>query len=43
VAALILFNLPDRVRLPAIAPAVLAGAIGVAAVAGSIVVSGSPG
>ena len=42
-AALMLFDLPERVRLPAIVPALLAGAIGVAAVVGSIVVSGSPG
>ncbi len=38
-----MFDLPDRVRLPQIAPALLAGAIGVAAVAGSIAVSASPG
>ncbi len=43
VAALIMVDLPDRVRLPQIAPTLLAGAIGVAAVAGSIAVSGSPG
>ena len=42
-AALIMFDLPDRVRVPTIAPTLLAGTIGVAAVAGSIVVSGSPG
>jgi membrane associated rhomboid family serine protease len=41
--AVILFDLPERVRMPAIAPTLLAGAIGAAAVAGSIVVSGSPG
>ncbi len=40
VAALIMVDLPDRVRLPQIAPTLLAGAIGVAAVAGSIAVSG---
>jgi len=43
VAALIMFDLPDRVRLPQIAPAVLAAAIGAAAIAGSIAVSASPG
>lgn len=43
VAALVMFDLPERVRLPRLAPAILAGAIGVAAVAGSIAVSGSPG
>jgi membrane associated rhomboid family serine protease len=38
-AAVILFDLADRVRaLPALVPAVLAGALGVAAVVGSIVV-----
>jgi membrane associated rhomboid family serine protease len=42
-AALIMFDLPERIRVPAIAPTLLAGAIGAAAVAGSIVVSGSPG
>ena len=42
-AALILFDLPERVRVSAIAPTLVAGAIGAAAVAGSIVVSGSPG
>ena len=43
VAALLMFDLPERVRLPQLAPMILAGAIGVAAVAGSIAVSGSPG
>ncbi len=43
VAAVIMFDLPDRVRVPAMAAAMLAAAIGVAAVAGSIAVSASPG
>ncbi len=42
-AAAIMFDLPDRVPLPQIVPALFAGAIGVAAVAGSIAVSASPG
>ena len=41
VAAALMFELPDRVRMPAIAPTVLAGAIGVAAIAGSVAVSSS--
>jgi membrane associated rhomboid family serine protease len=43
VAALVLFNLGDRVRLPAVVPTLLVAALGVAAVAGSIAVSASPG
>jgi len=39
VAAALMFDLPDRVRMPRYAPAVLAGAIGVLAFVGSIVVS----
>jgi membrane associated rhomboid family serine protease len=42
-AALLMFDLRDRVRLPAWAPQVLAAGIGVAAVLGSIAVSGSAG
>jgi membrane associated rhomboid family serine protease len=38
-AAILLFEVPDRLRLPQIAPALLAGALGVAAVAGSIAVA----
>ena len=34
-----MFDLPDRVRMPRYVPAVLAGAIGVLAFIGSIVVS----
>ncbi len=40
-AAFVMFDLRDRVRLPAAAGPVLAAAIGVAAVVGSLVVSGS--
>ena len=40
-AALLLFDLPDRVKLPRHAPTVLAAAIGVVAIAGSIAVSSS--
>jgi membrane associated rhomboid family serine protease len=40
-AALLLFNLPDRVRVPASLATALTVALGVAAVAGSIVVSSS--
>ncbi|MGH2741769.1 MAG: rhomboid family intramembrane serine protease [Pseudonocardiaceae bacterium] len=43
IAAALMFELPDRVRMPAIAPTVLAGAVGVLAVVGSIAVSSSPG
>ncbi len=39
-AALVLFDLGDRVRLPEAAPALLCGALGAAAVVGSIVVAG---
>jgi membrane associated rhomboid family serine protease len=38
-AALILFDLRDRVRVPAVVPNLLAGAIGLVAVVGSIAVS----
>ena len=40
VTALLLLELPGRMRLPEIVPAVVAGAIGAAAVVGSIVISG---
>jgi membrane associated rhomboid family serine protease len=40
-AALLMLDLPDRVRLPSVVPMLLAGAVGVVAVAGSIVVSSS--
>jgi len=36
--AVVLFELPDRVRLPQLAPALLAGALGAAAIAGSVAV-----
>jgi membrane associated rhomboid family serine protease len=42
-AALLLFNLGDRVRLPALVPTLLAAALGAAAVVGSIAVSSTPG
>ena len=38
-AAALMFDLPDRVRMPQLAPAAIAGALGVAAIVGSIVVS----
>jgi membrane associated rhomboid family serine protease len=38
-AAALMFELPDRVKMPTLAPTLLAGAIGVAAVVGSIAVS----
>ncbi len=41
VAAALMVELPDRVRMPRVAPALLAGAIGVVSVVGSIVVSSS--
>ncbi len=41
VAALLLFELPDRVRMPAVAPALLACAVGAAAIIGSIAVASS--
>ncbi len=41
-AALVLFDLRDRVRLPEVVPSLLVGALGVAAVVGSIAVSSSP-
>ena len=40
-AALVMFDVGDRVRAPAYVPLLLAGAIGVVAVVGSIAVSGS--
>ncbi len=40
VAAALMFELPDRARMPAMLATVLAGALGVAAVVGSIAVSG---
>jgi membrane associated rhomboid family serine protease len=40
-AAFVMFDLRDRVRLPELVPMAIAGAIGVAAVVGSVVVSGS--
>ena len=43
VAAALLVDLPDRVRVPNVLPTLLAGAIGVVAVAGSIAVSSSAG
>ena len=39
--ALVMFDLPDRVRLPSFVPQLIAIAIGVASVLGSIAVSGS--
>jgi membrane associated rhomboid family serine protease len=42
-AAALLYDLPDRVRLPALAPAALCVAVAVAAVAGAIAVSQSAG
>ena len=42
-AALVMFDLRDRVRMPAFVPLLLAAAIGAAAVAGSIVVSSGAG
>ena len=42
-AALVMFELPDRVRLPIVAATLLAGALGVASVVGAIAVSASPG
>jgi len=38
-AAALMFELPDRVRMPTIAPTLLAGALGLVAVIGSIVVA----
>ncbi len=43
VAAIVMFDLPERVRVPAIAGTLIAAAIGAAAIAGSIAVSASPG
>ncbi|MEA2449671.1 MAG: hypothetical protein QOG63_1603 [Thermoleophilaceae bacterium] len=40
IVALLLFDLPERVRLPQVAAAVLAGAIGAAAVVASVVIVG---
>ncbi len=42
VAAALMFELPDRARMPAMLATVLAGALGVAAVVGSIAVSSAP-
>jgi membrane associated rhomboid family serine protease len=42
-AALLLFNLRDQVRLPDLVPTILVAALGVAAVVGSIAVSSTPG
>jgi membrane associated rhomboid family serine protease len=42
-AALLLFDLGDRVRLPELVPSLLVAALGAAAIAGSIAVSASPG
>jgi membrane associated rhomboid family serine protease len=42
-AALLLFNLGDRLRLPAVVPTLLVAALGAAAVVGSIAVSSTPG
>jgi membrane associated rhomboid family serine protease len=43
VAALVLFDLGDRVRLPQVVPALITAGLGAAAVAGSIAVSSTPG
>jgi membrane associated rhomboid family serine protease len=43
VAAFVLFDLGDRVRLPQVVPALITAALGAAAVAGSIAVSSTPG
>ena len=40
-AAALMFELPDRVRMPAIAPTLLAGALGAISVIGAIAVSSS--
>ena len=40
-AAFLMFDVPDRMRVPSIVPTLLAAAIGVAAIAGSIAVSSS--
>ena len=42
-AALLLFDLSDRVRLPQVVPTLLVTALGAAAVVGSIAVSSTPG
>jgi membrane associated rhomboid family serine protease len=42
-AAFLLFDVRDRLRLPEVVPALLVAAIGAASVAGSVVVSGSAG
>jgi len=42
-AALLMFDVRDRLRLPEVVPALLVGALAAAAVAGSIAVSASPG
>jgi membrane associated rhomboid family serine protease len=41
-AAALMFELPDRVKMPTLAPTILAGAVGLAAIIGSIAVSSSP-
>jgi membrane associated rhomboid family serine protease len=41
VTALVLFELPDRLRVPQLVPTLIAAALGAAAVAGSIAVSSS--
>jgi len=38
-SALLLFNLPERVRLPSVVPLLLVGLVGALAVVGAIVVS----
>jgi membrane associated rhomboid family serine protease len=43
VAALLLFEVPDRLRLPDLVPALLVGVLAAGAVLGSIAVSASPG
>jgi membrane associated rhomboid family serine protease len=43
IAALLLFDLRDRVRLPELVPSLLVAALGAAAIAGSIAVSANPG
>ena len=42
-AAAVMFELPDRVRVPQVVPMLIASAIGVASVIGAIAVSASPG
>jgi len=40
-AALVMFDLRDRVRLPELVPMIIAGAIGLVSFVGSVLVSGS--